>query len=116
MSFSKTDPITKYVKEIVHKAKLKGIYILDRGEDFIADVEQKDAFDRINTLDRYEFNYMRAPAIIAYEYFNRDTDIEKAYEMERVLLKEMIANAEFVKVISTDNALNYSKMIEEHLQ
>jgi hypothetical protein len=114
-SFGKTDPITKYVQEVIHKAKLKGIYILDRGDQFIKDIPLEDAFDRINTLDRYEFNYMRAPAIIAYEYFNRKTDIEKAYSEERRILKEMVSNADFVKVVSTDNALNYSKMIDSDL-
>lgn len=114
-SFGKTEPITKYVKDIQHKSKIKGIYILDRGDDCIADIDAKEAFERINTLDRYEFNYMRAPAIIAYEYFNRDTDIEKAYQTERCLLKQMIANAAFVRVIAADNALKYSKLIEENI-
>ena len=116
LSFGKTEPITDYVKDISNKAKIKGIYILDRGEIRNYDISPDEAFDRINTLDRYEFNYMRAPTIIAYEYFNRKTDIEYAYMRERELLKEMIGNSDFLKVISTDNALNYAKEIEKDLK
>ena len=114
-SFGKTEPITKYVDDVVHKAKIKGIYILDRGKNESINISEKEAFDRINTLDRYEFNYMRAPSIIAYEYFNRETDIESAYEMERTLLKKMVSSANFVKVISTENALTYADLIESDL-
>ena len=115
LSFGKTEPITDYVKDISHKSEIKGIYILDRGENKNYDISAEEAFDRINTLDRYEFNYMRAPTIIAYEYFNRKTNIEYAYQRERELLKEMIANSTFLKVISTDNALKYAKEIEKDL-
>ncbi|WP_435415576.1 hypothetical protein [Polaribacter aestuariivivens] len=116
LSFGKTEPITDYVKDISLKAKIKGIYILDRGEVKNYDITEQEAFDRINTLDRYEFNYMRAPTIIAYEYFNRKTNIEYAYTRERELLKEMISNADFLRVISTDNALNYAKEIEKEMK
>jgi len=116
LSFGKTEPITDYVKDISLKAKIKGIYILDRGEIKNYEVSAQEAFDRINTLDRYEFNYMRAPTIIAYEYFNRKTDIEFAYARERELLREMISSSDFLKVISTDNALNYAKEIEKEMK
>lgn len=115
-SLGKTEPITKYVDDIAFKSKVKGIYILDRGEEKVYDISTDEAFFRINTLDRYEFNYMRAPTIIAYEYFNKGTDIEKAYSEERRILKEMINKASFVKVISTDNALKYAEMIEKDLK
>jgi hypothetical protein len=115
VGFGKTEPITNYVDEVIHKAKIKGIYILDRGKNEAINISEKEAFDRINTLDRYEFNYMRAPSIIAYEYFNRETDIESAYTMERTLLKEMISNADFVKVITTEDALKYADIIEREL-
>ena len=59
---------------------------------------------------------MRAPTIIAYEYFNRKTDIEFAYKRERELLKEMISTADFLRVISTDNALNYAKEIKKEMK
>lgn len=112
----KTDPITKYVDNIQYTAPINGIFILDRGEKFINDISNKEAFDRINTLDRYEFNYMRAPTIIAYEYFNRETDIETAYSNERKILKEMISNAKFVRVISSNSALDYAQMIENTIE
>lgn len=115
-SFGKTEPITKYVETRIDKSKIKGIYILERGEYSIDNISEVDAFDKINTLDRYEFNYMRAPSIIAYEYFNKETDIETAYENERIILKKMIKNAQFVRVISNQNALNYAKMIEKDLK
>ncbi len=114
--FGKTEPITKYVSEIINKSSQKDIFILDRGVEEFKDISKEEAFQRINTLDRYEFNYMRAPAIIAYEYFNPDTDIEGAYSGERKILKKMIKNAETIKVISTRNALNYSKIIKEYIE
>lgn len=115
-SFGKVEKVTKYVASIEDKSKIKGLFILDRGPEEVKDVTADDAFNRINTLDRYEFNYMRAPAIIAYEYFNPQTDIEAAYANERTLLKDMIANAEFIKVISTAYALNYAGVIREIIE
>jgi len=115
-SFGKTDPITEYVDEISHKSQVSGIYILDRGTEKVYDISADEAFFRINTLDRYEFNYMRAPTIIAYEYFNPKTDIEKAYAKEREILKEMIKTAKFVRVVCSDNALRYSELIKKDLK
>jgi len=111
-SFGKVEKVTKYVSSVEDESKIKGLYILDRGPEEVRDISPEDAFRRINTLDRYEFNYMRAPIVIAYEYFNPDTDIEAAYANERTLLKKMIDKAEFVKVISTSNALNYAGVIK----
>jgi len=115
-SFGKTERITKYVSHVVHKSNLKGIFILEKGKESIKKISQEEAFAKINTLDRYEFNYMRAPAIIAYEYFNPDTNIEFAYAEERLILKKMIDKADFVNVISTHNALNYAELLKKYLQ
>lgn len=112
LSFGKVEKVTKYVSKIEDKTNIESLFILDRGAEKTFDINKEDAFTRINTLDRYEFNYMRAPAIIAFEYFNPDTDIEYAYNEERVILKKMIDSAKFTKVISTRNALNYSKEID----
>ncbi|GAB3003476.1 hypothetical protein [Psychrosphaera aestuarii] len=112
--FGKIEPITKYVDEakIAQVADVKGIFILERGSDSVADIDAQTAFNMCLNLDRYEFNYMRAPAIIAYEYFNPEANIQSALNTEQALLSQLMEKADFIKVVKNDNALNYSSAIK----
>jgi len=117
MGLGGVDPITKYVNEenIAMQTKIKGIYILERGEKSIKEISEEESFWRILTLDRYEFNHMRAPAVVANEYFNYSGAIDDSLEAEKKILSELIDNAEFIRIVKSDNAMDYAPMIKSNI-
>ena len=47
------------------------VAVLERHEDeAVLALDQETAIAKAMNLNRYEFNYLKAPALVAYEYFN----------------------------------------------
>jgi len=115
LGVGKVDPITKYISKdrIANISKIKGLFILERGQTGFEDISCDEAAWRIHTLDRYEFNYARSPAIIAYEYFNYAGNIEQAIDAEQSKLLEMVRGADFTKIIRNRDAMEYADQIKE---
>src|SRR5690606_6638856 len=73
VGLKKPQPITDYInpQRIVSHANVSHVVVLNRGDTAV--LEQPDSTEmlrRIANLNRYEFNYYRAPLLSAYEYFN----------------------------------------------
>jgi hypothetical protein len=111
------ESIEGYVDEarILDKARITHLVILERGEPGILPISADEAFQKIRNLNRYEFNYAKAPAAVAYEFFNPELDLDGAAEREREILRSMIANADEVLVVRSRNPVDYAEMIWSHL-
>lgn len=107
------EQITKYIPEdrICHKAPIKGLFILERGEKGVEEVSVEEAKWRVAVLNRYEFNHMRAPAILAYEYFNYSSSVEKALSTEDARQVQMLETADFIKIVRSNNPTDYAELI-----
>jgi len=54
---------------------------------------------------------MRAPAVIAFSYFNPVVDIQEAQDAEVKILKKMIENSRDAYLVKSDSALDYYELI-----
>ena len=112
------ESIEKYIdkSKFSFESKVNDLVILERDENVgLDELGDEYFFSHIHTLDRYEFNYMRAPAIIAYSYFNPEVNIQLAQDSEIKILKKMIQNANKKMIVKSSSALDYAGMIRDQL-
>ena len=113
LSTSRNKKVSDFIgqQNIIDKAKVTHLVILEKGEENVK-IEKPEIFYRkILNLNRYEYNYIKAPLLRAYEYFNPDLNIDSAYKYEQELLKKLVKNSQKQVIIKSNNPLNYSSML-----
>lgn len=103
--------ISHYTKSICHKSKVTHIFLLERGADSINEMDCTEAHRRIVNLNRYEFNYIRSPSLIAYEFYNKNLELDKALVEEKNLLMNVLKQSQKVYSLVASNPLTYAKNI-----
>lgn len=106
-------PIDELVQpqRIISRSRCSDIAILERGRGGVRAVESEEAFTKILNLSKYEFNYHRAPVVVAYEFFNPELDIESAMQSERAILRKLIEQADNCIVVSCQDPKDYATTI-----
>jgi len=109
----KAKPISAYVEseKICEQAKITHLAILERGTTSVQRVTQQEAYRKILNLNRFEFNYQKAPLLVAYEFFNPSLNLAGACEMEQNILAELTDNIGERLVVRTDDATRYASLI-----
>ena len=97
-------PITDFIdpKRVSFQGDVTHVVILERGEPEVRDVAVDEATRLIQNLNRYEFNYHKAPLIVAAEFFQPDLDIVGMCRRERELLRRLAGSARCLRVTATD--------------
>ena len=90
--------------DVESKAKLKKIFILEKGIGGINKLSSSEAFRKILILNRLELNYYRDHLLRSYSYFNSVLDVENIYNVEKKLIKKAVDKTEcfLVKSNSVD--------------
>ncbi len=115
MKLSKNKSIDEYIgdERIIMKSNATDVVALERGNQTISH-DKKGALTKILTLNRYEFNYHKAPTLVALSYFNPDISPEVMYDCEKKILGMLLERCEFTCVVTT-NALDYSDLVFKEL-
>ena len=110
---SQPNPITKYINpnSMLSKSKVTHVVILQRGEEQVRPIQLNEAFHKVRNLNRYEFNYHKAPLVVAHEFFNPKLDIEGACRTEDTILKQLLENADHRLVVQTKDPTQYTNLI-----
>lgn len=110
----KSRPINTYLDEsqMLSRAVVTHVAILERGQSAsVTDLDHEEAQRRIQNLNRYEFNYQKAPFNVAYEYFNPGVNIEHAYQTEKQISQVLITNAKKLLLVRADDPLQYAPLL-----
>lgn len=110
----KVNPITDFVNKenILHQSEIDNLILLERDEFEKTKFEEIDEIHRkLVNLNRYEFNYLRSPLIIAYTFFNPEYSVEEAAYEEKRILKKLICNSKKSFVVADKDATNYLSLI-----
>lgn len=110
----KSRPINTYLDEsqMLSRAVVTHVAILERGQSAsVTDLDHEEAQRRIQNLNRYEFNYQKAPFNVAYEYFNPGVNIEHAYQTEKRISQVLITNAKKLLLVRADDPLQYAPLL-----
>lgn len=112
LTLSKPKRISAYVdkEKICDSSKITYLVILERGSTSVQQASPGESYRKISNLNRYEFNYHKAPLIVAYEFFNPSLNIA-AYKAEQDILKKLVDNAHKRLIIRTNKATNYTSLI-----
>jgi len=113
VSVGKPKPITEYIapENIVPRARITHVVILARGDRCVRTLRPEQAARQIRNLNRFEFNYHKAPLVVAHEFFNPALDIDGACNAERRILRKMVAGANHRLVVSAREPTEYASMI-----
>lgn len=86
----------------------------ERG-DKVVQLAEHAAVRKLINLNRYEFNFIRAPLLIAYEFFNPEWEIDEATRVEREILKSLSQQSEKVFSVSKTNPTHYAETLVQEL-
>ena len=105
--------ITDYLpmERICHSSAVTHLVILERGPKQVESVDRQTAFQKIQNLNRAEFNYQRGLINNAYEYFNPTLDIIAAYETEKALLYHLVNNVQDCLIVRNDDPVDYASLV-----
>jgi len=98
---------------LVDSAQIADTILLGKGESGVVR-SSHGLLENILNLNKYELNYYRSPTMLVMNYFNPDFSMDKMYEAEKLILGKLIANNTGYR-INAQNALDYSKLIMEHV-
>lgn len=109
----KQQPITDYVpsENMLSSAKATHLVVLERGDEGVVPVDVELADRKVRNLNRYEFNYVRSPLVVAHEFFNPEIDITGSCHKEHSILRSLAENVDHRLVVRTPDATRYAKMI-----
>jgi hypothetical protein len=109
----KPTPITDFVpnNRIVDRSRVTHVVLLERGSERLYSIGLDEAYRRVRNLNRYEFNYHKAPLAVAYEYFNPRLDIEAVCRAEEATIRRLLENCENLWIVRSHDPTRYAAMI-----
>lgn len=111
ISFQKKRSIDKYLgaNSIKYCSKATDLVVLER-DKYRVDHDKNEGLRKIINLNRYEFNYLKAPSAVVMNYFNPDFSLEMMYENEKKILDNLMKKCRYT-CIAEENALKYTDII-----
>ncbi|MDN7244554.1 hypothetical protein [Planococcus shenhongbingii] len=98
-------------KAILDAEIVTHVAILEKGKDEVIPQSENTAVSKLMNLNRYEFNFLRAPLLIAYEFFNPGLMIDDGTVKEREILSSLVRNSEKVFTLKKINPTHYAETL-----
>ncbi|MBX0313380.1 hypothetical protein [Planococcus glaciei] len=92
------------------------IAILEKGEDDVMPQTESVGVSKLMNLNRYEFNFLRAPLLIAYEFFNPGLAIDDGTVKEKEILTALVKNSESVFTLKKRNPTHYAETLLDQMK
>lgn len=117
LGLGKTSGVDTLVQRdrLLNDAPVTHVVVLERGNETVATEGAEETYRKAVNLNRYEFNYVKAPALVASEFFNPAVDLDAAAAEERRILRAVVDNAAERLVVRTHDATRYTSLILDHL-
>lgn len=111
IKITKNQAIDTYIDSdrILMKSKATDVVVLERGDSDVS-TDNSDAFRKLLTLNRYEFNYHKAPMMVVLSYFNPEFCQDQMYKCEKRIISKLLENTKYMCVTDM-NAMNYSDIV-----
>lgn len=87
------------------------VAILEKGQDEVISESNKVAVNKLMNLNRYEFNFLRAPLLIAYEFFNPRLMIDEGTAIEKDIMTSLVRNSEKAFTLRKRNPTHYAESL-----
>lgn len=96
---------------IVTGSKVTKIVILERGRETVEPLDAKEATRKAVNLNRYEFNYMKAPTLVAYEFFNPGLNLSSSVATEVRIIETLVRSGAEAWVVRSPDATRYASLV-----
>lgn len=100
---------------LLSQAKITNVAVLERGHESVREGDREEILRKAVNLNRYEFNYVKAPTLVAYEFFNPGIDLDDAARQERRLLAQIVDTADRSWIVSSTDATRYAPLLLDQL-
>jgi hypothetical protein len=100
---------------LMSQAKITNVAVLERGHESVREGDRAEILRKAVNLNRYEFNYVKAPTLVAYEFFNPDIDLDQAALQERRLMAQIVDTADRNWIVSSMDATHYAPLLLDQL-
>jgi glycosyltransferase involved in cell wall biosynthesis len=106
-------PITEFIpnERICATSHVTDIVVLERGADQVEPLDVPILTQKIENLNRAEFNYRRSLLTNAHDYFNPALDVRGQEEKERNILRRLAERAERRLLIRAANPIDYTALV-----
>ena len=92
------------------------IAILEKGQDGVLKQVKGTSVSKLMNLNRYEFNFLRAPLLIAHEFFNSGLMIDEGTVKEKAILSALVRNSEKVFTLRKANPTHYAETLLDEMK
>lgn len=115
LTASQPDPITSFIDptKVESRSEVTHLVILQSGDQEIRSADSEEAYRKTRNLNRYEFNYHRAPMVVAAEFFTPQLGIAEACDAEDRILGQLIDNVDQRLIVQSMDPTKYVGMILE---
>jgi hypothetical protein len=96
--------------KIEERVPAEFIFILDRGQETLQEIDPSEAYRRMLIINRNEFSYHKNTLLFAYSYFNRSLDINAMLQKEERLIETLTRKARCY-LVRSPNAANFINLI-----
>ena len=96
-------------------AKIKNVFILDRGKSKIEVIQADEAARRTTIINRNEFSYYKNPLLLAYSYFNPVLNLNQLMRTEEDLIKTITRKSDCF-IIKTFEPREYIELVSKALK
>lgn len=103
-------------KAILDAEVVTHVAILEKGQDEVISEPNKAAVNKLMNLNRYEFNFLRAPLLIAYEFFNPGLMIDEGTVIEKEILTSLVRNSEKAFTLRKRNPTHYAESLLDEMK
>jgi hypothetical protein len=115
LPLGKPKPVTEFVPtdRMASRSRISHVVLIEPGATRLRKAGIDEACRKLCNLNLYEFNFRKAPFLVAYEYFNPQLSIEMACRTEELLMRRMVQSCDQVWVASSPDPTQYAAMITQ---
>jgi hypothetical protein len=103
-------------KSVLDAEVVTHVAILEKGNDEVIPQVDSVAVSKLMNLNRYEFNFLRAPLLIAYEFFNPKLMIDEGTVKEKEILASLVSNSEMAFTLRKFNPTHYAEALLDEMK
>jgi hypothetical protein len=96
---------------LASRSRISHVVLIEPGVTGLRKAGIDEACRKLCNLNLYEFNFRKAPFLVAYEYFNPQLKIEMACRTEELLIRRMVQCCDQVWIASSSDPAQYAAMI-----
>jgi len=112
LKFLTSPPRIEMTEDFLEKVNVKRIFLLERGDAAVKELDKDEIITKILLLNRLEFYYERDPFLAVYSLYNPDFKYETLLIRTKEILTKLVEQADCF-LIRANNPFRYLDLIQK---